>query len=313
MNSLKERLKRARSNPRILLALLAVALLLSGLVALNSRALQETNARKSAESLLFEKTPEDWLEHQHNVAEFRRALDAGKLAAVGLVNAHPGLALYTLHSGARASVMVPGCSALGCAGTVLDKLGDKSAEAGFALVRVDVDPRTGSRRLLDAIESLLAPLLLVGTMVVALFVGMKLQTGIGGAASKLSARPETQFADVIGNDEAKAALNRVKAFMHDPAHYARLGAAAPRGVLLVGPPGTGKTLLARRWPARARPTSSRSTARTSPRCSMARVSPRSRSCSSSPARTRPACCSSTRSTASANAAAAVKAAAPNRS
>src|SRR5450432_3772219 len=33
--------------------------------------------------------------------------------------------------------------------------------------------------------------------------------------------------------------------MHDPAQYAKLGAAAPRGVLLVGPPGTGKTLLAR--------------------------------------------------------------------
>ena len=66
------------------------------------------------------------------------------------------------------------------------------------------------------------------------------------AASKLSARPQTQFADVIGSDEAKAkaGLNRVKALRHDPTHCARLGASAPRGVLLVGPPGTGKTLLA---------------------------------------------------------------------
>jgi cell division protease FtsH len=73
----------------------------------------------------------------------------------------------------------------------------------------------------------------------------KLQTGMGGAASKLSARPQTQFADVIGSDEAKAGLSRVKAFMHDPTQYAKLGASAPRGVLLVGPPGTGKTLLAK--------------------------------------------------------------------
>jgi ATP-dependent Zn protease len=55
----------------------------------------------------------------------------------------------------------------------------------------------------------------------------------------------SDFDDVIGSDEAKAALTRVKAFMHDPTHYARLGARAPRGVLLVGPPGNGKTLLAK--------------------------------------------------------------------
>lgn len=243
MNPFQKLLQRARRHPRTALALGFVGAFVGGLVTLSTQADMEATARKSAQTQRFEKSPDDWLAHDTNVSEFRQALDAGQLAAVGLASAPPGLLLYTLKSGVKASVMVPGCTAFGCAGTALDKLSDKSG--GFVLVGVDVDPRTASRRALDLIDKLLSPLLLLGTMIGALFIGAKLQTSAGGAASKLSARPSTQFVDAIGNDEAKAALNRVKAFMHDPAHYARLGAAAPRGVLLVGPPGTGKTLLAK--------------------------------------------------------------------
>ena len=245
MTPLKKLLKCARANPRVAAACLVLALLGSAIVALHGRATQEANARKSPEALRMEQSPEDWLARQQNVSEFRQALDAGALSLVGLANGRPDLVLYTLKTGEKASSTVPGCTASGCAGTVLDKLGDKSAQAGFALVSVDIDPRTTSQRLLDVINNLLSPLILVATLIGALFVGIKLQAGVGGAASRLSTRPGTQFADAIGNDEAKAALNRVKAFMHDPAQYAKLGAAAPRGVLLVGPPGTGKTLLAR--------------------------------------------------------------------
>jgi cell division protease FtsH len=134
---------------------------------------------------------------------------------------------------------------LGCAGTALDSLGDKSAQTGFTLVRVEVDPRTASRRLLDILTGLLSPVLLAAALVGAFVVSIRLQRRMGGAASRLAIRPKTQFTDAIGQEEAKAALNRVKAFMQDPVHYASLGAVAPRGVLLVGPPGTGKTLLAK--------------------------------------------------------------------
>jgi cell division protease FtsH len=245
MTPFKKFLKRAGAEPRVFVGGLAVMLLLACLLALYVQAVREGNARKSPEARQFEQAPDDWLDHEHTVSHFQRALDAGKLSAVGLANAQPGLVLYTLRTGEKASATVPGCTAQGCAGTALDRLGDKSAEAGFALVSVDVDPRTGSRRVLDLADKLLSPLFLLGTVVAALFMVTKLQAGLGGAASKLSARPQTQFADVIGSDEAKAGLNRVKAFMHDPTQYARLGASAPRGVLLVGQPGTGKTLLAK--------------------------------------------------------------------
>ncbi|HOF92589.1 MAG TPA: ATP-dependent zinc metalloprotease FtsH [Bacteroidales bacterium] len=56
---------------------------------------------------------------------------------------------------------------------------------------------------------------------------------------------KTTFADVAGQDEAKESLNEIIDFLHNPKKYNEMGAALPKGVLLVGPPGTGKTLIAR--------------------------------------------------------------------
>ena len=72
------------------------------------------------------------------------------------------------------------------------------------------------------------------------------------ASSEAGARkrvdPETvrvTFDDVAGIDEVEAEINEIVDFLKDPRKYQRLGARAPKGVLLSGPPGTGKTLLAR--------------------------------------------------------------------
>ncbi len=53
------------------------------------------------------------------------------------------------------------------------------------------------------------------------------------------------FADIAGAGEAVAELREIRDYLADPSKYLRVGAAAPKGVLLVGPPGTGKTLLAK--------------------------------------------------------------------
>jgi cell division protease FtsH len=53
------------------------------------------------------------------------------------------------------------------------------------------------------------------------------------------------FSDVAGLIEVKQELMEVVDFLKNPKKYLDLGAAIPRGVLLLGQPGTGKTLLAR--------------------------------------------------------------------
>jgi cell division protease FtsH len=53
------------------------------------------------------------------------------------------------------------------------------------------------------------------------------------------------FEDVAGIDEVKAEISEIVDFLKNPDKYRRVGARAPKGVLLAGAPGTGKTLLAR--------------------------------------------------------------------
>jgi cell division protease FtsH len=77
--------------------------------------------------------------------------------------------------------------------------------------------------------------------------GIQGMLGVGKSRAKVfdEERPSTTFADVAGYEGAKEEIKEVVDFLQRPDRYAKAGAMAPRGVLMVGPPGTGKTLLAR--------------------------------------------------------------------
>jgi cell division protease FtsH len=94
----------------------------------------------------------------------------------------------------------------------------------------------------------LAPFLLLAGFYVWLYKRQASAGGILGGGARKPVDPETvrvTFNDVAGIDEVEAEINEVVDFLRHPEKYRRLGARAPKGVLLSGPPGTGKTLLAR--------------------------------------------------------------------
>jgi cell division protease FtsH len=96
----------------------------------------------------------------------------------------------------------------------------------------------------------LAPILLLVGFWTWMFRRQQGALGGGGLLGKRQNRvdPETvrvTFEDVAGIDEVEAEINEIVDFLKNPEKYRRLGARAPKGVLLAGSPGTGKTLLAR--------------------------------------------------------------------
>ncbi|HWO11919.1 MAG TPA: ATP-dependent zinc metalloprotease FtsH [Polyangiaceae bacterium] len=121
-------------------------------------------------------------------------------------------------------------------------------QAGQAMVRAT--PLVQQRGILANLLISIAPFaLLIGFY---LWMFKRQQKALGGGLFGGNPRkpidPESvrvTFADVAGIDEVEAEINEIVDFLRDPDKYRRLGARAPKGVLLAGAPGTGKTLLAR--------------------------------------------------------------------
>ncbi len=234
------------SQRRKLVALglvLLLALAWTGISVLQDTAVREAESRKDVTALAFEKNPDAWLNQPTEASAFEKAVSSGQVASVATSGS---LVLYTDKAGKHHSTRLVDCGP-GCSTSLLGRLGELSLQKGFVLTRTDIDPRTPSQKFNENLAGLghislaLLPVLLIAGLMFYQMRGGALPFG----GTKLAERPDTEFKDVIGADEAKKALRRVVAFMTDPAEYVRVGAHAPRGVLIDGPPGTGKTLLAR--------------------------------------------------------------------
>lgn len=159
-------------------------------------------------------------------SDFARALADGKVKRV-LVE-EGGLNVWVAE--AKAFVRLP--SQL-ISSDIIDRAAAAGAEVDFSKPGFDPAHVTG----------LLVPLLVVTVLLVLLAV----QTDFKPTARwpRVTRNIADRFDHVAGQDEAKAELQEVIAFLRNAEAFKAVGARVPRGLLMVGPPGTGKTLIAK--------------------------------------------------------------------
>jgi cell division protease FtsH len=163
-------------------------------------------------------------------------LRLGSVASIGL---SPNYALVSLNDGGRYYVRIDSQKTL--LPEVIKASLSGPAVPVFSLgeVHPPAGPLTAfARGLADPLwVSLLGPLLIL------YMIWMMNPVRFG--AFRNAQKPDTRFADVIGVEDAKEALEDIVAYLKNPGRFSELGAKPPKGVVLEGHFGAGKTLLAR--------------------------------------------------------------------
>ena len=88
-------------------------------------------------------------------------------------------------------------------------------------------------------------ILFMGAVVFFLWRTLKMMPKTKPVQIKPDEKSQIGWTEIAGVEHAKSELQEVVDFLQKPKEFQRLGAKAPKGVLLYGPPGTGKTLLAK--------------------------------------------------------------------
>jgi cell division protease FtsH len=159
-------------------------------------------------------------------SEFSRDLSAGKIKKI-LVESG-GFSVQTSHG--EAFVRLPGAMV----GTdIIDRVTAAGTEVEFQ--KSGVDPSN--------VASVLVTILMVGAVLALVAVQTDFKPTVRWPRTVKNV--PNRFDDVAGQNEAKAELQEVIAFLQDADSFRRVGARIPRGLLMVGPPGTGKTLIAK--------------------------------------------------------------------
>jgi cell division protease FtsH len=200
---------------------------------------QRPNTERDPVAQAMEEHSQQWFKTEKTLGVLASDLAAENVKEAGGSSAY---ALITLKSGERYYVNVRAQHQF--ASTLLT---DALVAAPYHLVNVSDDlepPQRPEIRLLRQLRAAALPLLLQLPILIILIFMM------GGVLRRpkllaFEAKPDTRFDDVIGVEEAKEALQDIVAYLKQPARFTRLGAKAPRGVILEGDPGTGKTMLAR--------------------------------------------------------------------